>query len=528
MSVFLTATCNIAAFLAAAVIPIPALRAFALQAAILITFNLVSMLLIFPAFMAIDLRRVGGKKMDVLCCYKREETDCGNVDKRPTLESGIPSMESLKSTNNLVDGPPPSYETVMDQTEPTKYTLSWFAEKYYAPFITRAPVKVLVVLVCICLTGTGFWGFVQVKDGLDLTEVVPRNTSVYEFLTAQKKYFGFYHMHAVTQGNFEYPQNQHLIYDYQNAFVRIPNLIKNDDGGLPEFWLSLFRNWLVKLQDAFDDDFADGFIHEKGWNKEKASVDGILAYKLLIQTGHVEYPVDETLLTRNRLVDSHGIINRNAFYNYLTAWYSNDAMAYSYSQANIVPTPKQWFHDPNDMDFRIPKSQPISYAQIPFYLNNLGDTETMVAMIKQVRAVCEKFEDRGLPNFPSGVPFTFWEQYLTLRFWLLVAIGSILAAVFGAVTFVFMNPWLAGVVCVVIASIAIQLFGVMGLLGIHLSAIPAVILILAVGLGVEFTLHICIVSFFFNYSPDLLFGSLQNISAPVGLIEKLSPLYYID
>ena len=29
------------------------------------------------------------------------------------------------------------------------------------------------------------------------------------------------------------------------------------------------------------------------------------------------------------------------------------------------------------------------------------------------------------------------------------------------------------------------------------------------------------------YSPNLLFGSFQNISAPVGLIEKLRPLYYI-
>ena len=29
------------------------------------------------------------------------------------------------------------------------------------------------------------------------------------------------------------------------------------------------------------------------------------------------------------------------------------------------------------------------------------------------------------------------------------------------------------------------------------------------------------------YSPNLLFGSLQNISAPVGFIKKLRPLYYI-
>ena len=30
------------------------------------------------------------------------------------------------------------------------------------------------------------------------------------------------------------------------------------------------------------------------------------------------------------------------------------------------------------------------------------------------------------------------------------------------------------------------------------------------------------------YSQDLLIRSLQNISAPIGLIKKLRPLYYVD
>lgn len=40
----------------------------------------------------------------------------------------------------------------------------------------------------------------------------------------------------------------------------------------------------------------------------------------------------------------------------------------------------------------------------------------------------------------------------------------------------------------------VQLFGVMGLINIKLSAIPVVILIAAVGIGVEFTVHIAMVS----------------------------------
>lgn len=81
-------------------------------------------------------------------------------------------------------------------------------------------------------------------DGLDLTDIVPRNTNEYNFLSAQNKYFGFYNMFAVTKGNFEYPTNQKILYEYHSAYTRINKIIKDDNGGLPDFWLVSFRDWL--------------------------------------------------------------------------------------------------------------------------------------------------------------------------------------------------------------------------------------------------------------------------------------------
>ena len=109
-----------------------------------------------------------------------------------------------------------------------------------------------------------------------------------------------------------------------------------------------------------------GNIYEYGWHPN-ASSDAILAYKLLVQTGLPEYEVDETLILRNRLVDSHGMINPKAFYNYLSAWFSNDAMTYSFSQAAIVPEPQHWHHDPRDAGLKIPKSKSVKIARIPFF-----------------------------------------------------------------------------------------------------------------------------------------------------------------
>ena len=47
---------------------------------------------------------------------------------------------------------------------------------------------------------------------------------------------------------------------------------------------------------------------------------------------------------------------------------------------------------------------------------------------------------------------------------------------------------------VVLAMMVVELFGFMGFVGIKLSAVPAVILIVSVGIGVEFTVHVCLVS----------------------------------
>jgi len=514
VSVLTTAICNVAAFLSAALIPIPALRAFCFQAALLTGLNLFSMLLLFPAMIALDVRRVFAGKLDVLFCLKQEgtnatsmkevtnndmnelkvqklkQTPCSeNYPKSLAKKCPTDSFENQRSTRDLIDAEAGNERCYISCTSDcNQWTLTSFVTNYYSQWIIKTPVKVLTIVIAVALLVASVYGIGKVEDGLDLTDVVPRNTSVWRFLQAQDKYFGFYNMYAVTQGNYEYPQNQRLMYEYHDSFVRVNNIIKDDDGGLPEFWLSLFRTWLTKLQDAYDNDKANGFLDEEGWT-EKATDDAVLAYKLLVQTGHVDYPVDKSLLRNTRLVDD-GIINPNAFYNYLSAWYSNDAMAYSYSQATLVPTPKEWFHDPKDYDLKIPKSKPIKYAQIPFLLNNLGDTKAMVTTIKQVREICERFQTRGLPNFPNGIPFTFWEQYIGLRFYLLLALAAALTAVFVVVSILLMSPWAAALILVILSSIIGQLFGALGILGIKLSAVPAVILILAVGLGVEFTIHI--------------------------------------
>lgn len=111
-------------------------------------------------------------------------------------------------------------------------------------------------------------------------------------------------------------------------------------------------------------------------------------------------------------MDSEGIISPDAFYNYLTAWVSNDAMAYAASQANFHPEPKIWLHDALDRDYKgttqkekqeneklsckknyvnhyqnsvfflVPKAQPLTYTQLAFYLSDQTSTDVILDTIK--------------------------------------------------------------------------------------------------------------------------------------------------
>ncbi|NWZ69611.1 PTC1 protein, partial [Acrocephalus arundinaceus] len=555
-SVALTSISNVTAFFMAALIPIPALRAFSLQAAVVVVFNFAMVLLIFPAILSMDLYRREDRRLDIFCCftspcvtrviqvepqaYAENDNTCHSPpppysshsfahETQITMQSTVQlrteydphtqvyyttaeprseisvqpvtvtqdnlscqSPESTSSTRDLLSQFSDSNIHCLEQPC-MKWTLSSFAEKHYAPFLLKPKAKTVVIFLFLGLLGLSLYGTTRVRDGLDLTDIVPRETREYDFIAAQFKYFSFYNMYIVTQ-KADYPNVQHLLYELHRSFSNVAYVLLEEDRQLPKMWLHYFRDWLQGLQDAFDSDWETGKITYN--NYKNGSDDAVLAYKLLVQTGNHAKPIDISQLTKQRLVDADGIINPNAFYIYLTAWVSNDPVAYAASQANIRPHRPEWVHDKADYMpetwLRIPAAEPIEYAQFPFYLNGLQETSDFVEAIEKVRAICNNYTSLGISSYPNGYPFLFWEQYIGLRHWLLLSISVVLACTFLVCALFLLNPWTAGIIVVVLALMTVELFGMMGLIGIKLSAVPVVILIASVGIGVEFTVHVAL------------------------------------
>ncbi|XP_074993349.1 protein patched homolog 1 isoform X5 [Calonectris borealis] len=529
---------------------------YLLMAAVVVVFNFAMVLLIFPAILSMDLYRREDRRLDIFCCftspcvtrviqiepqaYTENDNTCYSPpppysshsfahETQITMQSTVQlrteydphtqvyyttaeprseisvqpvtvtqdnlSCQSPESTSSTRDLLSQFSDSSMHCLEPpcTKWTLSSFAEKHYAPFLLKPKAKIVVIFLFLGLLGLSLYGTTRVRDGLDLTDIVPRETREYDFIAAQFKYFSFYNMYIVTQ-KADYPNVQHLLYELHRSFSNVTYVLLEEDRQLPKMWLHYFRDWLQGLQDAFDSDWEMGKITYN--NYKNGSDDAVLAYKLLVQTGNRAKPIDISQLTKQRLVDADGIINPNAFYIYLTAWVSNDPVAYAASQANIRPHRPEWVHDKADYmpetRLRIPAAEPIEYAQFPFYLNGLRETSDFVEAIEKVRAICSNYSSLGIASYPNGYPFLFWEQYIGLRHWLLLSISVVLACTFLVCALFLLNPWTAGIIVVVLALMTVELFGMMGLIGIKLSAVPVVILIASVGIGVEFTVHVAL------------------------------------
>ncbi|KAM9691732.1 protein patched homolog 2 isoform 6-T6 [Dama dama] len=486
-SVTLTSINNMVAFFMAALVPIPALRAFSLQAAIVVGCNFAAVMLVFPAVLSLDLHRRHCQRLDVLCCFSSPcsarviqilPQELGNG----TVPVGIAHLTATvqafahceASSQHVVTilppqahlVPPPSdalgselfspggsTRDLLGQEEGTgqkaackslpcaRWNLAHFARSQFAPLLLQSHTKVALV----------------------------------------------------TQGGFDYAHSQRALFDLHQRFSSLKAVLPPPATQAPRTWLHYYRNWLQGIQAAFDQDWASGRITRHSYRN--GSEDGALAYKLLVQTGDAQEPLDFSQLTTRKLVDKEGLIPPELFYMGLTVWVSSDPLGLAASQANFYPPPPEWLHDKYDTtgeNLRIPAAQPLEFAQFPFLLHGLQKTADFVEAIEGARAACAEAGRAGVRAYPSGSPFLFWEQYLGLRRCFLLAVCILLLCTFLVCALLLLNPWTAALIVLVLAMMTVELFGIMGFLGIKLSAIPVVILVASVGIGVEFTVHVAL------------------------------------
>jgi patched 1 protein len=139
------------------------------------------------------------------------------------------------------------------------------------------------------------------------------------------------------------------------------------------------------------------------------------------------------------------------------------------------------------------------------FAHELNVNEDFMQLIAEVRQIAN--DDWTPPSAAIGSPFEYWDQYRELRsvienaimYALFCAFGSCAILIFlvaehdeqvGACTRAKVAVHGAGLITGTIAMMVYELYGMCAWIGIKMSAIPAISIILGVGVGVEFTAHL--------------------------------------
>lgn len=408
---------------------------------------------------------------------------------RPANDSEKPVFDEDFDSDCEKDADTPNLNEAVQQVPTRK--VSRRLTTYAHLIASKWSLQILICLFRLLVLGLMITQAPNVRYGLQLKDIVIRGTAEYDSFALQEKFFPLYNIFAITSGEFDYPSNQRLLYEFQQKISEVDGIVRDDEQqAQPKFWLAYFRDWLLELQEQFDQDRNKSAISSQGWT-DHASDASKMAYKLLAQTGRADNPIDKNLVESNRLVDKNGIINQKAFYYYLTAWVMNDAFTYSNSEANLKPLPKTWNENPNDL--RIERARPITYAQIP-YLLKLPEDMNGLETIVEIRSISQAFEQLGLQNFPTGVPFIFWDQFINLDFLFLVmlmVVVILLLLIFG----LFISDLNLSIIIIGPAIVTIlELYGLLGYLSVHFNTAVAVLMMSSIGVIMVQTIQFAMVS----------------------------------
>ncbi|XP_057299103.1 protein patched homolog 1-like isoform X1 [Hydractinia symbiolongicarpus] len=527
LSVTITSFANACAFLMASTIPILSLQEFSKQAAIIVLLNWFMLMFLFTSILSFDVERQKHNRIDLCCCVKNdeEEDEEDEEDDSRLYKDAKYNQKNLQNNMNklFLVGTNPHVPTSncprnqrkmqeqsrrhfnVNQAEVKrrkkkessrwrrvlkKFSVAYFVRNYFGKWMVSSQVKILVLFCCCIQLFLAGYGATMVKQELNIADMLPRNSPQHLFVTQRDKHFSYYAFHMITQYEqdgkvFDYANNQPLLHEYYKRISEVNNVLRRrGPDKYPRFWLIILRDWLIDCDKKFRQEWNAGRIHQSCVPNCNISREAKIVYLLLL----LDHTDNEFLKKEPEKLVENGIIKPSSFYYALTLWYWNDHLGTVKAQASIHPPLKEpIIQNKQKLDERY-KAEP-QFISIPFHVHNLKTTEDFVTFVKDIRSICDEFAERGLPSYPKGIPFTYWEQFILLQKHMTTSGVVVLCFTFSFTLITVMSVRAAFIVAFFLTIIAFELYGFIGLLGINLSAIPVVVLIVSVGVAVEYTLH---------------------------------------
>ncbi|XP_023671417.1 NPC intracellular cholesterol transporter 1 [Paramormyrops kingsleyae] len=434
-SMFLSSLSETVAFFLGALSTMPAVRTFSLFAGLAVFIDFLLQISCFVSLLGLDIRRQESNRLDIMCCIKLPEGQEGKTD-------GF---------------------------------LFRFFKKIYAPFILKDWVRPIVVSVFVGMLSFSIAVINKVDIGLDQKLSMPDDSYMLHYFTNLSAYL---HTGAPVYFVVEDGHDYRTL-EGQNAICG--GVGCNNDSLIQQLYTASQMSNYTRIgfpSSSWLDDYFDWVKPESTccriYNTSGAFCNASVVDKSCV---HCRSP------TQGRTRPTEG-----EFMKFLPMFLSDNPnpkcgkgghAAYS---AAVALT-----HNGTD----------VGASYFMTYHTILQTSQDFIDAMKMARILADNITRTMAPQgknysvFPYSVFYVFYEQYLTIAADTAFNLGVSLAAIFVVTTVLLgFELWSAVMVCITIAMILVNMFGVMWLWSISLNAVSLVNLVMTCGISVEFCSHI--------------------------------------
>ncbi|KAM6106798.1 NPC1-like intracellular cholesterol transporter 1 [Pterocles gutturalis] len=439
-SMLLCSLSEVICFLLGALSSMPAVRTFALTAAVAIAGAFLLQMSGFVALLALDARRQEAARLDLCCC-------CG-TEKRGSGGSGVRLLRPL-------------------------------LRRYYTPLLLHPLARPVVVLLFLLLACAGLYLALQLPVGLDQELAMPQDSYMLDYFSALNRYLAVgVPTYFVTTGgyNFSSPNGTNgicsssgcdpdsLTHAIQYA-TRFPNV-----------------SYLAIPATSWVDDFLD-WLNPTG-RCCRVHRFGNLSGEFCPSTSNdLSCLGGQCLNTTRRPTPEE--------FDRFLPWFLHDRPTLECAKGGLGAYDTAVSMDANGT---------ILASRFMAYQRPLRTSQEYTAALRAARALADEVTRTlrrvpGTPSdfqvFPYTVTYVYYEQYLTVVAEGLVTLALCLVPTFG-VSFVLLGMDLrsSAVTLLTITMILLDTLGAMALWGVPYNAVALINLVAAVGISVEFVSHV--------------------------------------
>ncbi|CAM9341129.1 unnamed protein product, partial [Heterosigma akashiwo] len=398
-SITLTSVTDFVAFMLGSTTTIPALSSFSIYAGVVVFIDFVIQVTLYPAVVALDLKRQEENRLDTLCCMKM-----------PTNCTALTCFKDI----------------ILE--EPSGSHLSRLFGEVIPNLILHPFGKVFVLFSAIGLLAGGVYGTMQLEVDLDPRWLIPDTSYLHGAYQAQDKYFS-------------------------TSFLSVPIYTKTAPEGYAaaqddlQSLLTNCRALNFTVDSSIDHNWYDSYISWLQLASTSSNMSGL--------DPHTSKPLTE-----------------EAFVSYLKTFL--DSATGAYFKDSVV------FNGSTIVATRIPQ----------LWATQNSKASTLIGYMLAQRAELQHYKD-SLDPFISRPSFLFYEGLIILYAETLHSVLLACGAVFAVCLLVLADAHAALMVLLTVAAVDVCLLGSLHWCGDCLNTVTAVNLLIAVGLSVDYSAHVC-------------------------------------